>query len=129
MKSKGDEVDELKAYFVSVNDDPTDGGVGVIARSYWEAKKIGAKESQDNPKDVLCRVVKNADLKGAKVGILGTWEGMKRHVYGWCEDAVCPKCKRAGETIYSREVDGKQFISCDDCYDKAESIGLEPIKK
>lgn len=114
----------LKAYMFKPDRD-SDCGIAVIAESAKAAKKIGWNfwESEYGIEDeyVDCRVklIKDARIEGLSSGALDdSIEGLKRGLYGYVEEAECPRCSNTGTVYWD---DGffcgncEDMIKCEKC--------------
>ena len=97
-------------YFVK--EEEADFGIGVIADSAKEAKKIAWDSGREYLEDslyidVTAKWIKGANVSGLKKGICSlTLDGLKRGIYGYIENEDCPNCGAKGGTVYYDEDDG-----------------------
>ncbi len=109
-----------KGYFVSIEDDY---GIGVVAESSKEAKKIGYNYSQGEGWDweyidVRVNWKKDAIVKDLPIGAIEeAIEGLKRNIYGYVDEEQCPIC--GNDNYLTKEGD---VVGCSDCIDKLEEV-------
>lgn len=107
----------LKAFFIFIEGD--DAGVGVVAETYYEAKKLACAELGSPLFELRSMSLPKANIEGLGKGPVAGIEGLKRGFYGSVEDA-CPICF-GDKNIEIHEIRGKKIICCIDCYDEKEA--------
>ena len=101
-----------RGYYVNEMDEPD--GIGVVATSVKEAKKIAFdNELTCDWIDIRCRWVKDAEVEDLPVGIINDYKlGLKRGLFSYIEDE-CDMCGRDDML----ELVSEQAL-CSDCAEK-----------
>jgi len=112
---------KLKGYYFSDCED-NDTGIGIVAHSVREAKKIGwqywgiAYGHDSEYIELVCHLVKDANVDKLSIGVIENFkDGLKAGVFGYVEGERCEICNDE-DTLYL--FDGKCI--CLDCQDKLE---------
>lgn len=110
-----------KGYFWKSHED-ADYGVGVVAYSWAEARKLGydywggeVGHGEDDFIEQRCRRVRSSNVEKLSIGAVDVGiEGLEAGLYGFIEDTECPVCEKMS-TIYK----DNDIIGCSDCVEKA----------
>ena len=112
---------KLKGYFWRPSKD-SEYGIGIIAHSVKEAKKVGWHEwgrefgNDESWIDIECHLKKDVDVSGIKYPCAvqaedNNFEGLKRNLYDWIE-TECPICGHEDYIKYNSDL---KLVACDDC--------------
>jgi hypothetical protein len=125
---------QKRCYYVYEDEE----GTSIVAYSAKEAKKLfwnyektvnrevayPHEYHQSDWIDLKVMWQKHVDVSDLEVGtIIESIEGLYRGCYGWVEYEECPLCGKI-DTIHANEdfksKDGRNFVSCNECYEKEE---------
>ena len=102
-----------KAYFVQ--EEEADYGVGVVAYSVKEAKKLAWSDDTFSDSEwinVKANWKKGIDVSNLKVGIIKDYLlALKLGIYGFVEYGTCPTCKTENTMVY---YDNEKYY-CSNC--------------